>query len=146
MGILAFPVMASAHGADRNAGMQMAEEISSGTVKCDAVLDAQFENMGDYFMEQMMGQTHEQMDTMMEQMMGGEEGLTQMHAAMGKRMSGCETNASMPAGMMSGMSGMMSMMGMMGGGAMGSGMLGGASGMMGTQNLGSTCRNMMSGV
>ncbi len=139
--VLIFPVMVSAHGADRVAGMQTVEELNRGTVRCEALADAQFENMGDYYMEQMMGETHEQMDTMMEQMMG-EEGLTQMHVAMGKRMSSCDSDAPMPAAMMSGM---MNMMGMMSGGAVGSSMMGSGSGMMGTQNYGSAWRNMMSG-
>lgn len=122
------PLMAAAHGADRAQGEQFAKDLQAGRQECAAIADAQFENMGDYYMEQMMGQSHEQMDAMMEQMMG-EEGLAQMHVAMGKRMSGCDASAPMPAAMMSGMGGMMNMVG--------------GSGLMNAQNTGSTWGKMM---
>lgn len=110
-GAVAFaPFMAAAHGADRAYGEQFAKDVQAGRQECAAIADAQFENMGDYYMEQLMGESHEQMDAMMEKMMG-EEGLAQMHVAMGKRMSGCDASAQMPGAMMSGMGGMMQMMG-----------------------------------
>lgn len=137
LGLLLMPSLLSAHGADRSAGAQSAVALKAGTVTCADLNDAQFENMGDYYMEQMMGETHEQMDTMMEQMMG-EEGLTQMHVAMGERMSQCDVNAQMPAQMMSGM------MNMMSGGGIGAGMMSGG-GMMNAQNVGSAWRTMMQG-
>lgn len=117
--VLIVPSWALAHGADRDEGMRIVEVLKSGIGECDALTDAQFENMGDYYMEAMMGESHEQMDAMMTAMMG-QEGLDQMHTAMGKRMSGCDESAQMPGAMMSGMSGMMNMMGG-DGGMMGSG-------------------------
>ena len=47
-------------------------------------------------MGQMIGTSHEAMNTMMEQMMG-KEGEEQMHVVMGKRLSGCDTSAAIPS-------------------------------------------------
>lgn len=104
------PWLVFAHGTDRARGQQLAQDLQAGTVQCATLDETKFENMGDYYMEQMMGESHVDMDAMMERTMG-EEGLSQMHTAMGRRMSGCDTSAQMPAGMTSGMGGMMNMMG-----------------------------------
>ncbi|PIR80080.1 MAG: hypothetical protein COU25_02125 [Candidatus Levybacteria bacterium CG10_big_fil_rev_8_21_14_0_10_35_13] len=48
-----------------------------------------------YFMGLMAGDSHQTMDTMMEKMMG-EEGEEQIHIVMGKRLSGCDTQAQLP--------------------------------------------------
>src|SRR4030042_3535965 len=45
----------------------------------------------------MMGNSHEAMNAMLERRLG-KEGEEQMHIAMGKRMSGCDTSASYPQG------------------------------------------------
>lgn len=84
------------------------EKLQAKQLDCKNLTDDNFEVLGEYFMGQMMGNSHEAMNNMMIQMMG-EKGEEQMHIAMGKRMSGCDPNAPMPQNMMMGG-------GMMGGG------------------------------
>lgn len=92
------------------------EKLQAKQTTCADLSEENFGTLGEYFMGQMLGASHEAMNTMMTQMMG-KEGEKQMHVVMGKRMSGCEPNAPLPQNMMGG--GMMSMMMnmMMGGGA-----------------------------
>ncbi len=85
-----------------------------GGLICADLTDENFGALGEYFMGQMAGDSHEAMNNMMIRMMG-EEGEEAMHIALGKRMSGCEPNAAMPQNLING--GMMQMMlssGMMG--------------------------------
>ncbi len=88
---------------------------------CGELTEAQFELLGDYYMELMHpGEAHEAMDAMM----GGEgsEPLRLMHIRMGQNFY-CGESSGMGSGMMS----------MMGGGMMGNyGMMGGGYGMMGS--------------
>lgn len=84
---------------------------------CDDLSDDEFAALGEFFMGEMTGDAHEAMNAMMTRMMG-ERGEEEMHAAMGKRMSGCRGDATLPMGGDAGM--MMPMMGMM----MGDGMMG----------------------
>ena len=94
------------------------EKLQARQITCADLSDEDFEVLGEYFMGQMMGDSHEAMNNMMTQMMG-EEGEEQIHVVMGKRMSNCEPNAPMPQNLMN--SNMMPMMQMMmGGGMMGS--------------------------
>ena len=101
-------------------GKAVWEKLQAKELQCEDLTDENFGALGEYFMGQMMGASHEAMNTMMIQTMG-EQGEEQMHIAMGKRMSGCEPNAPMPQSMTNG--GMMPMMMnmMMGGGMMGGG-------------------------
>lgn len=101
-------------------GKEIWEKLQAKELKCEDLSNDDFGALGEYFMGQMAGEQHEAMNNMMIQMMG-EEGEKQMHIAMGKRMSGCEPNTSMPQTIMdSGMMPMMMQM-MMGGGMMGEG-------------------------
>src|SRR3989339_325050 len=95
-------------------GKEIWGKLQSGELKCEDLSDENFGALGEYFMGQMAGDSHETMNAMMIRMMG-EEGEEEMHVAMGKRMSGCEPNAAIPQNMMN--SGMMQMM-------IGSGMMG----------------------
>lgn len=95
-------------------GKEIQAKLSAEELKCENLSDDDFGALGEYFMGQMMGETHEDMNDMMILMMG-EEGEEEMHVAMGKRMSQCEPNAAMPQSMMN--DGMMQMM--MGGGMTG---------------------------
>ena len=95
-------------------GKEIWGKLQSGELKCEDLSDENFGALGEYFMGQMAGDSHEAMNNMMIRMMG-EEGEEEMHIAMGKRMSGCEPNAAIPQNMMN--SGMMQMM-------IGSGMMG----------------------
>src|SRR3989344_321292 len=95
-------------------GKEIWEKLQAEELKCEDLSGDNFGALGEYFMGQMMGDAHETMNNRLIQMLG-EEGEEQMHIAMGKRMSGCDPNASLPQNMMGG--GMMPMMmSMMGGG------------------------------
>lgn len=77
-------------------GKEIWEKLQSKQVECKNLTNDNFESLGEYFMGQMAGGSHEAMNSMMERMMGkvGEE---QMHSAMGKRLSGCDPNAPIPS-------------------------------------------------
>lgn len=127
------PGLALAHDeapTEAQQGAAISQALQSGTKKCADLKDADFELMGEFFMDRMAGSSHDSMNAMMKQSMGvsGEE---QMHEVIGKRMSGCDANAEMSAGMMGGMMNIMGGAGMMGG-----------SGMMGAQNFGSMMRGL----
>src|SRR3989344_8114305 len=95
-------------------GKEIWEKLQAKQVECKNLTDEQYGSLGEYFMGQSIGNTqrHALMNQMMTNMMG-EEGEEQAHIAMGKRMSGCDPNASLPQNMMGGgmMPMMMSMMG-----------------------------------
>ena len=88
-------------------GKEIWEKLQTKKLKCANLTDDNFEALGEYFMGQMIGNSHEAMNSMMERMLG-EEGEQQMHVVMGKRMSNCEPNAPMPQNMpvLSGVEGM----------------------------------------
>ncbi len=91
-------------------GKKLLDELNNKTVACSRLKDADFEKIGEYFMGQTIGDTsrHVIMNEMMKEMMG-KQGEEQAHIVMGKRLSGCEPNASMSR----------NMMGMIGGGLTG---------------------------
>lgn len=100
------------------------EKLQTKDLNCEDLIEDDFGALGEYFMGQMMGDSHEAMNEMMIKMMGQEDE-EQMHIAMGKRMSGCKPNALMPENIMGG--NLMPMMQMM----MGNMMKGGDNSMMG---------------
>lgn len=77
-------------------GKVIFEQMQSKEKTCTSLSDEQFASLGEYYMDQMVGTSHQAMNTMMEQMMGkaSEE---QMHVVMGKRLSGCNTSAAFPS-------------------------------------------------
>lgn len=79
-------------------GRKLLEDLSNKTVDCSQLKDTDFEKIGEYFMGQSIGDTsrHIVMNEMMKRMMG-EKGEEQMHAVMGKRLSGCDTSAAFPS-------------------------------------------------
>lgn len=93
-------------------GREIWQRMEREEVDCGDLSDDQFAALGEFFMGEMTGDAHEAMNTMITRMMG-EEGEEQMHAVMGKRMSGCGGDGTLPMGN-AGM--MMPMMGMMMGG------------------------------
>lgn len=105
-------------------GKAIWEKLQTKQIQCKDLKDEDFDILGEYFMGQRVGVAHAAMNTMMIQMMG-EQGETQMHISLGKRLSGCDTGAPIPTNG----SGFLPMMGingrfpMMGG--FGSGMMGG---------------------
>ena len=87
------------------------QKLQSKEVVCGNLSDEDFGALGEYYMGQMLGDSHAAMNAMMIQM-HGEEGEEQIHIVMGKRLSGCDTSAAFS----SGGSGWMPMMNMMWGG------------------------------
>ena len=92
-------------------GKEVWEKLQAKTVACQNLSDEDFEHLGEYFMGQMMGDSHSAMNEMITRM-HGEEGENQIHIVMGKRLSGCDTSAAFPIGS----GGWMPMMNMMQGG------------------------------
>lgn len=70
-------------------GKEIWDKLQVKQLECRNLTDDHYGSLGEYFMGQMVGDSHEAMNTMMERMMGkvGEE---QMHVVMGKRLSGCD--------------------------------------------------------
>src|SRR3989338_9215035 len=87
------------------------QKLQSKEVACADLSDEDFGALGEYYMGQMLGDSHEAMNKMMIRM-HGEEGEEQIHVVMGKRLSGCDISAIVPG--TSG--GWMPMMNMMWGG------------------------------
>jgi len=87
------------------------QKLQSKEVECADLSDDDFGVLGEYFMGQMLGDSHAAMNEMMMQI-HGEEGEEQIHVVMGKRLSGCDTSASFSMGS----GGWMPMMNMMWGG------------------------------
>jgi len=88
-------------------GMTSAEEIAAGfailkklqnkEMTCSTLSDQNFYFLGEYFMGQMMGDSHEAMNLAIKQRMG-EAGEEAIHISMGKRFSGCDISAVLPMG------------------------------------------------
>lgn len=98
-------------------GGKIFEKLQSKERVCSDLSDEDFERLGEYFMGQMLQESHREMNKMMVQMMG-DDNEEKMHIVMGKRLSGCDADAEFPlrgAGFMP----MMQMM--MGGGSSPSG-------------------------
>ncbi len=96
------------------AGQQTWQQLQDKRVSCGSLSDTNFENLGEYFMDRMMGSSHEAMNEYIVSRFG-ESGEEQMHITMGKRLSGCDTQAVYPTGFR----GFMPMMGGYGGSMMG---------------------------
>src|SRR3990167_8836070 len=77
-------------------GKAVWEKLQTKELVCKDLSDDNFGTLGEYFMGQMMGNSHEAMNNMMIQMMG-EQGEEQMHVVMGKRLSGCDTSVAFPS-------------------------------------------------
>ena len=92
-------------------GRAIWEKLQAKQAACADLSDDDFEALGEYFMGQMMGDSHEAMNEIMTQM-HGEEGEKQIHIIIGKRLSDCDASVALP--MVSG--GWMPMMQMMMGG------------------------------
>lgn len=89
------PFLVYAHGdtADEvTRGSEIRQRLQTKEISCEKLVDKDFDVLGEYFMQQMLGDTHEAMNNMMEVMMG-EEGENQMHVVLGKRLSNCSAVA-----------------------------------------------------
>lgn len=106
--ILIFGIMGSlsvfAHEIKEAEGKATLGKLQSNELNCANLSESDFRAMGDYFMGQMAGDSHEAMDKMMKQMMG-EAGEEEMHVVIGKRMSECDLSAQLPQNMMNMMMG-----------------------------------------
>ncbi|MBI4226368.1 hypothetical protein HY612_04610 [Candidatus Roizmanbacteria bacterium] len=92
--LLVIPVLAQdSHTArEEREGKAIWDKLQKKQLTCDRLSDEEFERLGEYYMGQMMGDSHEAMNNMMAKMMG-EKGEEQMHLIMGKRLSGCDSSA-----------------------------------------------------
>ena len=77
-------------------GKELWSKLQAKEVVCADLNDEQYGILGEYFMGTMAGKSHAAMNAMMIQM-HGEDGEEQIHIAMGKRLSGCDTLAAFPA-------------------------------------------------
>ena len=76
-------------------GKEVWEKLQAKQLECKNLTDENYGSLGEYYMGQMIGDSHAAMNTMMTRMMG-KEGEEQMHIVMGKRLSGCDTSAQLP--------------------------------------------------
>ena len=78
-------------------GKEIWEKLQAKKLECKNLTNDNYAVLGEYFMGQSIGNTerHASMNQMMTSMMS-EEGEKQMHIAMGKRNSGCDTSAVFP--------------------------------------------------
>jgi putative membrane protein len=92
-------------------GKELWDKLQTKEIVCVDLGDEQYGILGEYFMGQMAGDSHATMNAMMIQS-HGEDGEEQIHIVIGKRLSSCDTSASLSAGS----GGWMPMMNMMWGG------------------------------
>ena len=76
-------------------GRALYQQLQAGQIQCSALTQDDFENLGEYFMQQVTGTGHPAMDAMITNMMGP-EGDAAIHIAWGERYSGCYANAALP--------------------------------------------------
>lgn len=74
---------------DERAGKAVWDKLQSKQVTCKDLKDDDFDVLGDFFMGNMMGGSHDSMNQKMAQRLGDDRE-KQMHIAMGKRLSGCD--------------------------------------------------------
>ncbi len=82
---------------DEAAGKAVWDKLQNKQVTCSQLTDDNFDVLGDFFMGNMVGVNHDAMNQMMVQRLG-QDGEKQMHIALGKRLSGCNANATLPQG------------------------------------------------
>lgn len=91
-------------------GFAILQKLQTSETSCAKLSQNEFELLGEYFMDQMMGDSHEAMNAALQQRLG-QSGEEAMHIAMGERFSGCNSSAATPVNR----SGFFPMMQMMGG-------------------------------
>src|SRR3990167_4054303 len=90
-------IVSDGHTAREEAeGKTVWEKLQAKELVCRDLSDDNFGTLGEYFMGQMMDDSHEAMNNMMIQV-HGEDGEEQIHIVMGKRFSGCDTSAAFPS-------------------------------------------------
>lgn len=93
---IAAPVDATQTTQEEAEGKAIWLRLQSKQATCADLKNADFDVLGDYFMGLMMGGSHAAMNQQLEARFG-EADATQMHIAMGKRLSGCDASAAFPA-------------------------------------------------
>ena len=88
------------------AGRQVAQRLQAGATSCDKLSDADFEHLGEYVIERVIGSraAHQAVKGRMTAMMG-EANTERMHELMGRRYAGCDTQGAGPGMMRPGMMG-----------------------------------------
>ena len=88
---LASPALASLDD-EVAAGQSVAAQMQSGKARCGALSDPQFEHLGEYVMDRMVGSraAHEAMNERMTRAIGAGN-TDRMHELMGRRFAGCAT-------------------------------------------------------
>lgn len=81
---------------DEASGKAVWDRLQAKQISCADLTDDDFDLLGDYFMGLMMGGSHAAMNESLAARFG-DSGERQMHVAMGKRMSGCDASATLPA-------------------------------------------------
>lgn len=82
---------------DETTGKTIWDRLQNGQISCGQLTNDDFDKLGDFFMANMMGTQHDQMDQLITERLG-DSGELAMHVAMGKRLSGCNANAPFPNG------------------------------------------------
>lgn len=82
---------------DETAGKAVWDKLQNKQVACKDLKDDDFDVLGDFFMGNMAGVNHVSMNEWMAQRLG-DDGEKQMHIALGKRLSRCDTAATFPEG------------------------------------------------
>lgn len=82
---------------DIQSGQKLYSELVNKKISCEKLKDSDFEKIGEFLMEQQIGNSekHALMNQMMQNMMS-QNGEEQMHIVIGKRGTGCDTNALIP--------------------------------------------------
>lgn len=83
--------------AEEAEGKALWEKLQTKQTSCADLTDDDFASIGEYFMGLMLGESHAAMNAMITRA-HGEEGEEAMHAVMGKRISGCDPNATFGTG------------------------------------------------
>ena len=78
-------------------GKELWSKLQAKEITCTNLNDEQYGVLGEYFMWTMSGDSHPAMNAMMIQA-HGEDGEEQIHIALGKRLSVCDTSATLPVG------------------------------------------------
>lgn len=82
---------------DEAAGKAVWDKLQNKQVTCSQLTNDDFDVLGDFFMGNMIGSNHDSMNQMMVQRLG-QDGEKKMHIALGERLSGCNSNATLPQG------------------------------------------------
>ncbi len=77
-------------------GLAIFNQLQNQQTTCNKLSNSDFDVLGDFYMGRMMRGNHAAMDQYMVNDLGA-NGETQVHIALGKRLSGCDVNATYPS-------------------------------------------------